>query len=347
MSESFQSVPQACDPGCGQSMAVTGRPVRIAFILLERFSLTSFSTALDVLSTGASLVQGADYQLSAWSLGGGPVASDVGVVIDTQPLALGNLHPQILVVVGGHRVHLVADKTLRRTLRRAASERALICGLWNAAFHLADAGLLDDRPCVCHPESLAPIHEYHPHLALATSGHVLAQRVGTCADAGAVLDLMLAALQTCTLGRGDAEMQIKRLHQPERAPVAAPMRRPPRLLEMALGLMEAHIEEPLAMDAIAARVGISRRQLERRFVRYLKAPPVRYYQELRLTRARQLIATSDRSLTEVALATGFVSYSHFHRRFKELFGLPPQAFRDDYDIQRSPHPAAYVGAMPG
>ena len=345
MSESFQSVLKACNQGFGQEPAASGRCLRVAFVLLEQFSLTSFSTALDVLSTGARLERGLDYRISTWSLAGGAVASDVGVTVDTQRLALGRLQAQILVVVGGHRVKLTSDATLRRVLRRAASERVMLCGLWNAAFQLADAGLLDDQPCVCHPESLAPIREYHPALALDTVGHALGQRVGTCADAGSVLDLMLAAMQACTLGQGDAELRIKRLHQPERYPSAPPQidgRVLPRRLNAALDLMEEHIEEPLAMHAIAAQVGSSRRQLERCFVRYLKAPPVRYYLELRLTRARQLIVQSNRSLTDVALATGFVSYPHFHRRFKELFGLPPLAFRERHDPRRPPRLALHA-----
>lgn len=342
MSESFQSVLKACNQGFGQEPKASGRCLRVAFVLLDQFSLTSFSTALDVLSTGALLERGLDYRISTWSLAGGAVPSDVGVAVDTQRLALGRLQAQILVVVGGHRVKLMADATLRRVLCRAASERALLCGLWNAAFHFADAGLLDDQPCVCHPESLAPIREYHPALALETTGYALGHRIGTCADASSVLDLMLAAMKACTLGQIDAEARIKRLHQPERYPLAAAPAdgRPlPRLLNAALGLMEEHIEEPLEMNAIAERVGISRRQLERRFVRHLKAPPVRYYLELRLTRARQLIMQSNRSLTDVALATGFVSYPHFHRRFKELFGLPPLAFRERHDARPPPRPA--------
>ncbi len=51
-------------------------------------------------------------------------------------------------------------------------------------------------------------------------------------------------------------------------------------------LMEANIEEPLSLDEVADYVGISRRQLERLFNRYLHCAPSRYYLELRLSRAR-------------------------------------------------------------
>ena len=62
----------------------------------------------------------------------------------------------------------------------------------------------------------------------------------------------------------------------------------PKLSE-AVMLMEANIEEPLATDDIANLVGISRRQLERLFKQYLGSVPSRYYLELRLQRARQML----------------------------------------------------------
>lgn len=346
MKDSFQSVLKSRNQGAGRAGTSPTRCVRVAFILLDQFSLTSFSTALDALNTGAAFEQGACYQISTWSPTGGAIRSDVGVVIDTQRLPLSREHNQVLVVVGGHRVRLAPDSQLSKVLRRAAIERTVICGLWNAAFHLAQAGLLESQACVCHPDSFAPIKEYHPSLDLAGSGHALSGRVGTSAEPGAVLELMLAVMKRCALGHAPVfEDEIKRLHQPERHQQDSPVisrpggKRLPKPLSVALSMMEENIEEPLDIDLIADQVGVSRRQLERRFSRYLNAPPLRYYLELRLTRARQLIVHSNRSLTDVALATGFVSYPHFHRRFKDLFGLPPMEFRTTYDSRSSHQPA--------
>jgi transcriptional regulator GlxA family with amidase domain len=339
MSDIFPSVSSSQNLGFAQHVVPATRRVGVAFILLEQFSLTSFSAALDAFSTGASLEKSVDYQLSIWSLCGGAISSDVGVAMDSQRLALGRLQHQMIVVVGGHRVRLAPDTALSKILRRAAASRPVVCGLWNAAFHLAQAGLLDGRASVCHPDSRVPIKEYHPTLDLGSSGYVLSGRIGSCAEPSAVLDLMLAAMKLYSQDRAlVGEDSIKRLHQPERCmPLkrvepASGVARLPKPLSVAVSLMEENIEEPLDIDAIANHVGVSRRQLERRFARYLNASPVRYYLDLRLAKARQLIAHSDRSLTDVALATGFVSYPHFHRRFKGLFGLPPMEFRDTYDL---------------
>src|SRR3546814_6761090 len=90
--------------------------------------------------------------------------------------------------------------------------------------------------------------------------------------------------------------------------------------------MWQNIEEPLTIDELAACVKISKRQLERRFCSFLGATPTCYYLELRLTRARQLIQQTNRSVTEIVVATEFVSSPHFPRRFRDFFGVLPGSY---------------------
>jgi len=100
----------------------------------------------------------------------------------------------------------------------------------------------------------------------------------------------------------------------------------PKLSE-AVALMEANIEEPLATDDIANLVGISRRQLERQFKQYLGSVPSRYYLELRLQRARQLLLDTNHSIVQVGLMCGFSSGSHFSTAYGTLFGITPREER--------------------
>ncbi|WP_235978904.1 helix-turn-helix domain-containing protein [Zestomonas carbonaria] len=102
----------------------------------------------------------------------------------------------------------------------------------------------------------------------------------------------------------------------------------PEALKLALELMHNNIEEPVDVGEISRYVGISKRHLERLFCRHVKATPPRYYMELRLTRARQLLQQANKSLTEVSVACGFKTLSHFHRCFRQLFGMGPREFRE-------------------
>jgi len=88
--------------------------------------------------------------------------------------------------------------------------------------------------------------------------------------------------------------------------------------------MEDSADEPISQAKLATAVGLSSRQLERLFRRYLDRTPTRYYLELRLARARLLLLQTDLSVLEVALACGFVSASHFAKCYREVYGRTPR-----------------------
>ncbi len=83
----------------------------------------------------------------------------------------------------------------------------------------------------------------------------------------------------------------------------------------------------MARSELAGRTGLSTRQLERLFRKYLARTPTRYYQELRLYRARMLLTQTSLSVLDVALACGFISASHFSKCYREFFAKTPREER--------------------
>ena len=101
------------------------------------------------------------------------------------------------------------------------------------------------------------------------------------------------------------DQDTQRLSTPTRIGV-----RHPKLSQVIL-MMEKNIEEPISPSILAKDVGMSTRQLERLFRRYLSRSPKRYYMELRLHKARNLLMQTDMSVINVALACGFASAQPF------------------------------------
>lgn len=90
-----------------------------------------------------------------------------------------------------------------------------------------------------------------------------------------------------------------------------------------VALMQNHREEPLRIGQLAEQAGYSRRHIERLFDRSLGVTPARFYMDLRLDYARNLLASTDKSPPEIAGACGFGATSHFTRCFAKRFGSPP------------------------
>jgi transcriptional regulator GlxA family with amidase domain len=94
-----------------------------------------------------------------------------------------------------------------------------------------------------------------------------------------------------------------------------------------IALMEENLEAPPTRATLAARVNLSVRQLERHFVKHLGMSVAHMFLTIRLDHAAHLLRTTGTSVTDVALACGFASSSHFSRAFKAHFGSSPTAQR--------------------
>ncbi len=121
--------------------------------------------------------------------------------------------------------------------------------------------------------------------------------------------------------------RIRMGDEPQQVPLRSRLGHAPESLSEAVALMEANIEEPLTTHELAEHLGISRRQLERLFKKYLQAVPSRYYLDLRLQRARRLLRESDHPAGEIALLTGFSSAAHFSTAYRNHFGITPREER--------------------
>jgi transcriptional regulator GlxA family with amidase domain len=156
----------------------------------------------------------------------------------------------------------------------------------------------------------------------------------TCCGGTASIDFSLTLIQA--LFGADVEAQVMEALCVERVRSGDERQRialqtrfgalQPQLSE-AVTLMENNIEETLSTDEIAQLVGLSRRQLERQFKQYLGTMPSRYYLELRLKKARQLLLESNSSIVQIGLMCGFSSGAHFSTAFGAQFGITPRQER--------------------
>ena len=91
--------------------------------------------------------------------------------------------------------------------------------------------------------------------------------------------------------------------------------------------VEAHLEMELSVVRLAQAAGMSCSHFTRAFRNVLKMTPHRYVMWRRLKRAQELIRSSDTSLADVALVTGFSDQSHLCRVFQLHTSETPSRFR--------------------
>ncbi|PWU29665.1 AraC family transcriptional regulator [Pseudomonas sp. RW407] len=301
------------------------RQRRVGFVLLEHFSLPAFTQALDTLVT-ANLIREGAFSTRTFSLDGEPVTSDLGLVIcPSAALESRHLDLDLLVVCGGLRTPLRELPALNRLLQLADDRGVALAGLWNGAWFLGKAGLLDCRKCAVHPENRAALAEVARNSVVTAESYIVDGNRLTAGSPAGAFNMVLEWINRL-YGRKlvDGVVDILAFEESRyrrtRPALHEKMSQP---LRDVLNLMSANIEEPLSTDQLSQCVGRSKRQLERLFQEQMGTSPVRYYLELRITESRRLLQHSDLSLVEAALACGFVSPSHFSKCYTSFFGYPP------------------------
>lgn len=107
-------------------------------------------------------------------------------------------------------------------------------------------------------------------------------------------------------------------------------------LERVLLLMRSSLHEPLSLQRLAQEAGYSKSHLSALFVRTYGVSPVKYHQQLRLEKARQLVINSSLPVSAIGDLCGYRSLYAFSNAFKQFFGLCPLVCRSRE--QRTPAP---------
>src|SRR5262249_37882732 len=99
------------------------------------------------------------------------------------------------------------------------------------------------------------------------------------------------------------------------------------MLARAQALMRANVDEPISCAALARRLRISLRQLERRFKQAVGRTLHGEYMLIRVEKAHQYLQQTGLSVTEVAALTGFSSVEYFSKVYRRAFGVLPSTDR--------------------
>ena len=241
-------------------------------------------------------------------------------------------------MVSGINVQLHENERIFSFLRKISRTGGIIGALCTGSYLLAKAGLLNEHRCTIHWENLGAFRESFPEIEVSADIYEFDKNRITCSGGTAGLDMMLFLIGkhhgeeiVANISEQFIYDKIRGPNDQQRSELNARVGLSHPKLLLAVGDMENNLEEPISQSELALRAGISSRQLERLFRRHLNMTPTRYYLNLRLKRANQLLEQTSMSILTVALACGFVSASHFSKCYKEYFEKTPRE-------QRRTHP---------
>lgn len=252
----------------------------------------------------------------------------------------GIKNPDFIVVLGGNLPVQKKSKKLFSILRVAHKNLSKIIAIDTGAFLLAEAGLITNDTVVCvHWEVKNNFLEKYSNIKIVDDIYTI-NRNGLIFGAGGIstLDLILECISTVKGKDYANEIAQALIYRPRENST----NQKDELFELSLDnickkaiqIMEKNIEVPLKINEISKKLNVSLRTLERKFYKMYKISPIKFYVNLRVKFARNLLFYDDRKINEISSMAGFNYNSVFINSFKKIYNKTPSEYRKYFRNQQ-------------
>jgi transcriptional regulator GlxA family with amidase domain len=311
-------------------------PLSVTFLALSGSSLMCVASAVDPLRAANRVSGETMFDWKIVSKDGAPAITTAGLPVAASGAFDPAERPDVLAIIGGFGTRNEIAPALLSGIRRVARSARAFGGIEAGSWLIARAGLLEGRAATTHWEDMEDFVDAFPGTDVRPDRYVIDGPAFTAGGASPTFDLMLHLVRS-RLGMAVAldVASVFIYDQARAATDAQPLVSLGRLdgydsrLAHAVRLMEAHIDQPLTVAAIAHRTGVTARTLESIFRRSIGESPGAYYLRLRLHAARRLVLDTRIAMTDVAARCGFSSSAAFSRAFSRAFGFAPVRMRRD------------------
>jgi transcriptional regulator GlxA family with amidase domain len=303
-------------------------PVAQSFgvLLFDGFSNHCLANLIEPLRASNMLSGSELYRWSFLTLDGGAATSSSGLRVDPHD-RLSRSDGDILAVMPSYGFRDHAGWKTRNALTSASTRFSVLAGLDTGSWLLAEAGLLDGYQATIHWQELTAFSERFDQIDTVRERYVIGPNRITCSGAMAAFDLTLKMIgdrHGQVLSLEVAQLFMSRGDTSDNQPVG---RRSTGLVNRAVEMMQANIEEPLSISKLADNIGTTQKKLEGQIQLALGKTPQQIYRRLRLNVARKLVVESELPIVEIALRCGYQNASAMTRAFKAEFGSPPRGLR--------------------
>lgn len=311
-----------------------GRAFRVGFLLIDGFSLLTYSSAIEPLRAANQLAEQNLYEIWNIPAQGARARASCGALIPANAHVGERVGFDWVLVVASSDTIDAKQPRLLDWLRQLAHRKVILGGLAAGPLMLARAGLMRNRTMTLHWAFHETLRETHPELNVEQQLFVIDDGRVTCAGGTAPVDMMNAIL---TVQHGPefalkisdwfSCTNVRVAESAQRSGIAQRYRMTNVDVTTTIELMESHIDDPLDLQQLSSMSTVSERQLNRLFQQHLGVGTMGFYRQLRLQRSHQLLTQSTLSIAGIGAATGFNNSAHFSRSFKDLYKRTPSEVR--------------------
>lgn len=262
-----------------------------------------------------------------------------GALVDVPPVSDGHHQALILVPAFGDDWDIVLDKNraviswIKRHYR-GGTEVASLC---KGSYFLAEAGLLDGKPCTSHWGAIDDMHRRFPRVQLQPDA-VITDQNGVYTGGGAFSSLNLVLYLVEKFCGHDIGVRVAKnfsihrdhMNQAHFSVFRGLNQHGDKVILNAQAFIEAHYAEDISVERVSAHVNMSKRNLIRRFKQAIQITPLEYIQRVKIEAAKNALEDGAQNIQALIHEVGYNDTKTFRSVFKRLTGVTPQDYRNKY-----------------
>lgn len=320
-------------------------PIRIHFLLCERMLATSSTLPIEMLLAAESAVRSMlpiDQQRSlvikTISLNATPITTRTGILWQPDATIADNPASDLIYIPGLWRnprpVVQQHSETLK-WLRGQYQNGAIISAVGTGVCFLAEAGLLNSKAATTHWHYFDQFQKDYPLVRLKRQYFITqAGNLYCAASVNSLADLTVHFIKRF-FGKTIASHverhfshEIRQAYETSGFFEAEENRHPDEDITQIQIWLQDNYQRAILFPQVATRFSMSIRTLNRRFKNALGQTPLEYLQEIRINTAKDLLKTSNLSISEIADKVGYQDASYFTTLFKKKLATTPNDYRD-------------------
>ncbi|MCW8194157.1 helix-turn-helix domain-containing protein [Proteobacteria bacterium 005FR1] len=315
---------------------------RIQFLLIDGMLSTSATLPSEMLHAAQSAADGkrrGEHQLDIKTVGLSrrPIETRAGFPL-TPDLTVKRAAPAQIIYVPAlwrnPRRILRKHGDVLEWLRKAHATGATIAGVGTGCCFLAAAGLLDNRPATTHWHYFDQFEEDYPQVHLKRDYFITqADELYCAASVNSLADLtvhFIKRLYNESIAHHverHFSHEIRRAYESMRYFEGSTDQHSDETVLQIQSWLQSNYQQEVRFAELAAEFDMSVRSLNRRFKLATGKSPLRYLQETRMGIARDLLKTSNLSISEIAYSVGYHDLGHFSELFRKSFSATPHDYR--------------------
>lgn len=211
---------------------------------------------------------------------------------------------------------------------------AIISAVGTGVCFVAQAGLLDDKPATTHWHYFDEFQQRYPNVLLKRQYFITQSANLYCsASINALADLTVHFIQRIYNSAIASHVERHFSHEIRRSYESIGYfdgqlnHHPDEDIVQAQMWLQDNYGKEIRFSDVAARFDMSVRSFNRRFKTATNKSPLQYLQEIRIQTAKELLKTSNLSISEIAFKVGYSDMGHFTMLFKKMLSTTPSGYR--------------------